>query len=118
MWYRSAQLQVRVARSCVHVLIAIQKQHREAHRYFQENEREGVGKGHVSQPIQDIPHLVGLGGLWGTRQGPMVSMMLCISYKPLSFTPSQAHTSRLDNSKGRAHILQGHVQDLAWRHAT
>jgi len=61
------------------VLLAIQNRHRDAHRNFQQNEREGVGKGHVSQPIQHIPHLIGLGGLWGTRQGPMVSMMLCIS---------------------------------------
>ncbi len=76
----------------------MQKLYRDAHRNFQQNEREGVGKGHVSQPIQHIPHLIGLGGLWGTRQGPMVSMMLCTSNNFLTFTPRQQQTSRLDNS--------------------
>lgn len=80
----------------------IWKQHKDAHRDFQQNEREGVGKGHVSQPIQHIPHLVGLGGLGGTRQGSMVSVMLCISNGFLSFTFAQPHTSRLDNSRGKS----------------
>jgi len=112
MWWRSAQVQVCVTHSCLDVLTH-DTETRGAHRNFQQNEREGIGKGHVSQPIQHVPHLVGLGGLWGTGQGPMVGMMLCISNIFLTFTPLHPQTSRLDNSRGRAQILQAHVQDLA-----
>lgn len=79
----------------------IWKQHKGAYRNFQQNEGKGVGKGHVSQPIQHVPHLVGLGVLGGTRQGSMVGVMLCNSNDFLSLTFAQAQTSRLDNSRGK-----------------